>query len=195
MKKVFLFLSILFIGFVSQAIPDTPAYNVTVHLTKQAAETPNPVGFLSSLGLVTLIIIGVIFFIIMTALVENEQGTIATIVILAIGALIYFLGGKGVFKDFLSFVSERTGTFIGIVSGYLVSGVIYSFIKWYFYVKNQKAKQRAMPDASDHTTTLIRWVAYWPFSIWWTFLNEPIKKLVEQLGTTYNGIAKKVYEG
>lgn len=150
--------------------------------------------FLSSLGLTTLILIGIVFFILMTALVENEQGTAATVVVLGISALLYFLGGKTLFRDFFSFIKESTGTFIAIVVGYIVSGVIYSFIKWYFYVKRQKVKGYGMPIAGDHTTRLIRWISYWPFSIWWTLLDEPIKALVEKLGTSYDGIAKKIYE-
>lgn len=149
---------------------------------------------LASIGLLGCLGIAFLLFICIIALVENEHGSWATGVILTVAACLYWTGGKNSFREFLCFMGDHIVGFVAIVAAYIVAGIGYSFWKWLIFVKESKEAKRAMPKASFHKARLIRWIAYWIFSIWWTLLNEPLKALVDYLGASYDKLAQKIYD-
>lgn len=156
---------------------------------------------LSGIGLIVLIIV---FVAIITTLVEKEQGTIATIVIIGCIVLAHFTGYDPVFQAIWEYVSVNIWQTALMVVGYLVTGVLYSFWRWYLFLKERKKSYKSYktgplkaedaPKASEYSLDLVRWVSYWPFCMWWTLLNEPIKWIVDTLGGVYDSISKKVFE-
>jgi hypothetical protein len=54
------------------------------------------------------------------------------------------------------------------------------------------------PTMADNFRKLVRWIAWWPFSAFWTILNDPIRRLVEfivrRLRTAYDGLANRVFK-
>lgn len=54
-----------------------------------------------------------------------------------------------------------------------------------------------IPSVKDNKARMTRWIIWWPFSTFWTLLNDPIRKLanrmVDMFGGVYNGIAKRVF--
>ncbi len=64
---------------------------------------------------------------------------------------------------------------------YFIIGTVWSIFKWKLIVS--KLKERAIKDmsilslqkpvASDYSSTIIMWIAYWPVSFLWYFLSNP----------------------
>ncbi len=139
----------------------------------------------------TLLIISSIIII---ACLENDSGTGATITMSFFIILFFFFGGgdeiRGIF-DFIKMYPQRT---IGIVFLYFLAGTVYSFIKWYFYLLDAKErgvnKHSSTVMASENKGRIISWMSYWPLSLVWTFLDQPVKRLFTWI---YNRTSK-VYE-
>ena len=152
---------------------------------------------LSGIGLIVLVIL---FVAIITTLVEKEQGTIATICIIGLIVLGHFAGYDPVFRTVWEYVSTNIWQTALMVVGYIVTGILYSFWRWYLFLKEYKRSNSVYagkiipPKAARYSLDLIRWISYWPFCMWWTLLNEPIKWIVETLGGVYDSIAKKIFE-
>ena len=155
---------------------------------------------LSGIGLIVLIIV---FVAIITTLVEKEQGTIATICIIGLVVLAHFAGYDPYLRAIWEYVSINIWQTALAVVGYIVVGVLYSFWRWFLFLKSYKRKYSKPTyssgplkplEASSYKMDLVRWVSYWPFCMWWTLLNEPIKWIVETLGGVYDSISKKVFE-
>ena len=54
------------------------------------------------------------------------------------------------------------------------------------------------PTMADNLRKLVRWIVWWPFSAFWTILNDPIRRLAEfivrRLRTAYDGISIGVFK-
>ena len=149
--------------------------------------------FLATLGLFAWLVIALVFIVVLTILVEQEEGTVAGLIIAGIILCLYFFGYRNFVMNGLLYAEQHPGTVILAVILYLLIGVVYSFIKWYFYVKDQARNGRSLPTASTHKADLGRWIGYWPFSGIWTLIDEPIKQIVIELTAKYDSLAEKIY--
>ncbi|KKM93267.1 hypothetical protein LCGC14_1210040 [marine sediment metagenome] len=56
-----------------------------------------------------------------------------------------------------------------------------------------------MPDARAHKSRILTWMTYWPWSMVWTLINDPIKKLFRmiyrRLQRVYDKISESVWSG
>jgi hypothetical protein len=160
--------------------------------------------------MLTLLAIGTLWFwvalvvllVVITVVVESESGTWATVV--TVGSL---LGINYLYKLslFTLAVSNPSHT-LGLLLVYLVAGVVWSLIKWYFYLherlkefnesqakflKDNKATEMTpalaaqftgsysytgIPTAKGHKADLTRWATYWPFSVVGSLLNDVVRK-------------------
>lgn len=48
------------------------------------------------------------------------------------------------------------------------------------------------PEPEDYKGRIISWIIYWPASMFWTILNDPIRKLGRQLYYTIAGVLKRI---
>lgn len=59
--------------------------------------------------------------------------------------------------------------------------------------------QSKTPQARDNKSRILSWMTYWPWSLGWTLLNDPIRKLFRQIyrqmQSFLQGIADKAYAG
>ncbi len=100
---------------------------------------------------------------------------------------------------------------------YFVSGVVWSFGKWFFYLMRirdeikegkheiNKYNERFMfllngkkaPEASKHKSKIVAWICYWPFSFVGTILNDPLRRFVNfiynRLGSTYQKMSDYIF--
>jgi formate hydrogenlyase subunit 3/multisubunit Na+/H+ antiporter MnhD subunit len=135
---------------------------------------------LASLGLATTVILAILFIIVITSLVENDLGTVATILILAICGALYFTGGQETTRFLLEGIRQNIWQYMTVVILYLAIGVIYSFVKWFYFVKDQKRKGwNTPPKASDNTPALIRWIY---FILAFLSLVDSIRRASEESG-------------
>lgn len=146
-------------------------------------------------------IIGIIVFvIILTILVECEQGTVSTLLIIAGSIALYYIPQtSSTAQGILDFVFSNPGLVTGMVFIYITCGVIYAFIKWYYLIKDfQKQYPFALldkyPKAANKKSEIIRWISYWIFNFWITLIHRPLLTLVEKLGNSFDSLTKKIVE-
>lgn len=86
---------------------------------------------------------------------------------------------------------------------YVIMGVVWSFIKWYFFLLNVRDAMKTDPDyqrnvhgtgitvrgrfvylpvkAHDYKARVIGWMMYWPWSAFWTMIDDPIRRICNRL--------------
>lgn len=152
-----------------------------------------------------LLALGTIWFWIITAIavfliisfIENfeENGSLSsTATIIVYGVLLYFFGAKEFVLNIFEFVKNSPFQTIGIIILYLLIGLIYSFLKWYSFLKMNKANGYTKPLASRNKGRITAWITYWPLSLAWTFLNDPVKKLVSWIYDKFQSVYVKIEE-
>jgi hypothetical protein len=56
-----------------------------------------------------------------------------------------------------------------------------------------------VPDVTQEKASIIRWLTYWPWSMLWTLIDDPVKRffnfLYEQIGAFMQAIADRVFRG
>lgn len=160
--------------------------------------------------LVAIASILIIFFL-ETALDEEYKdtggGTPATIVIFIGIGLYYFFGSRQDIYDFFSYLRDYPFYALGRVGAYIGIGIIWSIFKWYFFLQNKKdyflkKKEREgknfefdardIPQAKRNKSRIITWMSYWPFSMLWTLINEPVKKTFRFIYSKIEGLFQKM---
>lgn len=144
-------------------------------------------------------------------ILSDSDGFWAAISIIA-GALgLRFLAGVNVFPE-----GFAIRDYFGYIVLYLLVGVLWSVVKWYFYVndrarehKRRKAKfgsqysergygQITVPQVNEHKSDIIRWMTYWPFSLIFTLINDPFRRLFEfiyrQIHDSLQAMANRAFQ-
>ena len=60
-----------------------------------------------------------------------------------------------------------------------------------FSRSNVETRADVIPSMGDNFSDLVRWIVWWPFSAFWTILNDPIRRAAEFIVRRFRGI----YEG
>lgn len=135
----------------------------------------------------------VLAFGLITFFVEHDRKSNGWLALMAAcGGLWVFLAAQGWsnWKAILEFATENPGQLIGLCVAYISVGLLWSMYKWSRFVN--RSKQKALkyvkssydgsidpwnraPKASDHMEDILMWMSYWPFSIWWRFLQDPVR--------------------
>lgn len=138
---------------------------------------------------------------------EEESGTGATFTLLIFLALTCFLGNLEFFKTIGNYIVYHPGVIIGVFVGYFVLGVVWSFVKWYFYLihlrdNHIESGDKIAPSKISflrNKSRILVWMSYWPFSALWTLINDPIKKIFQhiqmKLSGTYQKMSDKIFKG
>lgn len=178
-----------------------------------------------------------LFFLVM-AFSENDRYLLATI---SLGLFVW-----GVIAFNVITLSLTSIAIILIV--YALCGVVWSFIKWFSYLRKRAemyaaykvrwsktvgiagitestnmretlndeeyyifreylsqsyfidyTNSRIIPTWKDKVDKLTGWMLFWPTSLFWTFLNDPLVRFfrwtVKRFGNWYDGIANKIFAG
>lgn len=154
--------------------------------------------------------------------VEYEKWGWATISVIATFALLGWLGDFSIWNVAVNHPLLA----VACAGGYVLLGIGWSFGKWYFFVLNMRDKHLEAvarlkgllahrgkafardvnrrtgyekPVAKEHKGRILTWMIYWPWSLVWTILNDPIKKffkyIFRKLQATYQRIADRAYAG
>jgi len=96
---------------------------------------------------------------------------------------------------------------------YFVAGTAWSFFKWFVFCKDERkranqAKQEkkdgksyvphiTKPLASDYKSRIIGWMTFWPWSMVWFVINDPVRRafkaIYEILQEAYQGISDRAF--
>lgn len=156
----------------------------------------------------TLLTAGLIIYFLEGAWIDNDDiggGLWSTILIIVVLTLYYFFGSKEDVKNLFIYLRDNPGSSIAFIGIYLVIGVVWSIFKWYFFLLNKRDKvlkrndfwESDIPKAKDHKAKIISWMSYWPFSAFWTLLNDPIKRtfkfIYSKIEKVYEKMTEKVF--
>jgi len=155
------------------------------------------IGFFVVFGLVAL-------------LTETERYVWATLSIIASLVAAHYLADL----HLLAFIKAHTLTSVGYLVGFIVVGVVWSFIKWFsFLVRVREVmKERGdfnfpveyrglpldkKPLASENKKRITAWMIFWPFSLVGTLLNDPIRRIFNlifnSLKNQYQRLSDRVF--
>jgi len=125
-------------------------------------------------------VITAVFVITVTSFVEvgfPGRATVATVIFFL---LLYFLGGF----PFVQWIVANPGPMLLLALLYFIAGGVYCVIKWYFFLLNIRDRYieygsdpKHKITVSSHSDRLIGWIIYWPFSAFWTLINDPVKRI------------------
>lgn len=145
-----------------------------------------------------LIFVLVAYAIILTILVELENGSGATAATLILLSIIGWIC-KGSFSELGQYVSNNALEVVLYVLGYIVSGVLWSFYKWYLYLLRYKAMHKGWTTISIpkvDKSTAIMYMSYWVPSFVWYVIHKPITKIYTAIyklvSKSYENLAKRI---
>jgi hypothetical protein len=138
--------------------------------------------------------------------VENDDegsSVIATVGLIAFLLLCYFMGNDASFKNFFMYAKENPGIVLSGIILYFVLGTVWSFVKWYIYIKKEKARKGSSFDVNhyklgdyDNSSKILSWMSYWPLSLIWNFIDQPIKRtfkwIMLSMEKRYDAIVKNI---
>ena len=163
-------------------------------------------------------LMAVIVFFAITALVEIDEGNGwgAFFVSFAFVALLYFFGSKEPIESMLSYVVNNPFPTLMIVGLFFLFGAAWSIAKWFFFLKAERKKQWEdhveynkhaledrkrewkpnVPTARRNKSLILMWISWWPFSMVWTLLDNPLRKafnaIYDNLEQTYDRMAERI---
>ena len=158
----------------------------------------------------SLLIFGGVFFwilvviaaVIITACIEVEDpsGLGANITLLVTGLLLYFLGNKSSFDGFFGYVAHNPGVILLFGLLYLIFGSGWIIFKWWLFLID--ARQRIIEEDSqfwehefapgNNKSRITHWGIYWPFSAFWTLINNPAKRAFNYCRILLTGTLQRI---
>ena len=144
----------------------------------------------------------IILALINAALVENENATFGTILmVVGTGLLVWIAGDMNPF----ALAWEHIGAIIPFFFTYFIVGGVWSVAKYYLYLTNVKAEMKERGYIERPRSTYIKnnkakvmaWIGHWPFSIIGTFFGDFLYRIgrtvFNALGGTYERIENHVF--
>jgi hypothetical protein len=113
------------------------------------------------------------------------------------------MGNDASFKNFFMYAKENPGIVLSGIILYFVLGTVWSFVKWYIYIKKEKARKGSSFDVNhyklgdyDNSSKILSWMSYWPLSLIWNFIDQPIKRtfkwIMLSMEKRYDAIVKNI---
>jgi hypothetical protein len=134
---------------------------------------------------------------------DETWGTAATISVLVV---LLVLQWRTPVKAFTYVYTHPLSAIVG-VTAYFSIGACWSVVKWWFAEKARvrRAKRErgkdwrtARTQPATYKATVLVWIGYWPFSLVWTLINDPFKRLVrwiyDELLRVYQRITDHVWD-
>lgn len=158
------------------------------------------------------------WFVLVTFCVEKEEssGWGALITSAAFVALLFFFGSREPVVSALKYIVHNPLSILLMGVLYLFCGSVWSIVKWYIFLKETRRKQLDnhrswneqrdpkdqrpwkpdIPKAKRHKSTIMMWMSWWPFSLIWTAVDDPIRKafrnIYYHLEKTYDRMAERI---
>jgi hypothetical protein len=144
----------------------------------------------------------IILSIVLTALIDHDQWAGSSVlIVLTFGGLHFLYPTYSIWL----YAINNPWPLVQSAAFYIFAGVVWSFVKWYFYLLNVRDKQREkknpyfeIPTAGNSKVKLIGWLSFWPWSLVWTIINDPIRRLFNRLflmlSSTYNSISNSMFK-
>lgn len=141
-------------------------------------------GWLIMIGAAAILIIGAVFL-------ESGIGAI-------IGAVI-LLALLGLNTDLFTIIANDPIVLLVCIAVFLVLGILWSFFRWYRFLKNKRKEGVSIaPLASHHKSQISFWIFSWPldaiFYVMRDFIGDIFTGLWKYLGNSYQRMSDSVFE-
>ena len=145
------------------------------------------------------LLIGIEIIIIISSLEQDKVNSLGWLSFLVVLGILYFCGNAHHFNDFFQYTIQHPIVSVLFFLGYLIAGTVWSFVKWYVYLKKKATKYVINQSdnsyiwdtdfkAKSQKQRILNWMMYWPFSLVWTVIDQPFKKAFLYI---YNSIENK----
>lgn len=179
--------------------------------------------------------------ILLLVLIENDKPGWCTFSLFSTFGLLKFFAGVNLFE----MAWHNPGTTALIVLGYFVAGTAWTIAKWYFFVRDKRARfdeakadyalhpeyshsyakkdvpapnemiewvkshkygsfvdyytKTPVPSVRSNKSRIMTWMGYWPWSMVWTIINDPIKRafkaIYNRIHNTLQAISNNAFKG
>lgn len=156
-----------------------------------------------------LIILGIVVFLLITGFVSSDEANayFPTFLVVVAGAIYIGISKSITFTSFGAFLMANVTNVLIFTGIWIVAGVVWSFFKWWSFLKKEKRRQDAgyikaaqsetykqkyptvgyvIPLAKENKTAIIAWMVYWPFSIVGHLIFDALRNLYNNI---YNHLA------
>jgi cell division protein FtsW (lipid II flippase) len=139
--------------------------------------------------MISLIAFLALIFVLICVEFENNLG--ATLTMIATGLVAWWFYDFNIF----AWIYQNFHVFLGFIAAYLFMGAIWARGKWEFFIRAmkrdylesgnggkstfywRKQTQSIPPKIADNKYRFMLWLTYWPASMLWTLIDDPIRRL------------------
>jgi len=126
--------------------------------------------------------------------------------------IIAFFVSKTIFLSIVDSIQTQPTTFILYTIIFLIIGLMWSFYKWFRFVKKRtrdylsKVEERSrtvfisdfLPDVSKNKSLISTWIIFWPISVarylCGNILVDMTNYLIKKFASTYQSISNRLFE-
>lgn len=149
--------------------------------------------------------------------IADSPGSWSTFWVVMTFVILYFCGSKMSVEHFIVYIVQHPLQTVVYFLLYTLAGTLWSFYKWTEVVKEGVEKYikeverykveyptrvlnpiNYKPKINENKARLFNWIFYWPFSMTWFVIHEPIERLfrfiMEKTKKIYEGIANKAFD-
>ena len=142
----------------------------------------------------------IVGLILITLFAEKGELGWSTFVFLGFLTVAFFIDKQWSFTDLKQFMTKNTGYLIAGAIVYILVGVLWTIVKWkwycrdiYKYYVDERGHDSFIVSASSSKARIISWMVWWPFSMGWFLLHDPITRfynfLYNRLSRMFDGIS------
>lgn len=141
---------------------------------------------------------------VMLGMMDFDSGKGATVATAAFAGAMYFLGEWNPFP----YLHSHLWDVVAYVASYVAIGAMWSLAKWVLYSMGQlrEYKRRGFGSAKDyrpiaakHKADILVWMSWWPFSMTWTLLDDPLRRLFlvvyELMAGLFQRVSDRIWAG
>jgi hypothetical protein len=131
---------------------------------------------------------------------DDEDNYGASIIFVLTMVILYFFGNSEFFKNLGLIIIQTPEKFLITIGCYLVIGLLWSIAKWFFFLR--KIRDDYDPSyssfrisnykASNHKERITHWMMYWPLSAVWTLINDPFKRMFDEIFRKFSSLYDKM---
>ena len=103
---------------------------------------------------------------------------------------------KLAYKHLGEFIVNNPMLIVSFIILYLIIGLLWSFYKWYLYLKDSKKQNRERDytnSPSYNKDKIIAWMAYWPISMLLFVVGDLFSTFYNWLYSRVSGIYERIY--
>lgn len=159
----------------------------------------------------------VVFSVLLFALIHNDEPFWATVSLLVAWLFLDYFG-----VPVWSTIKSQPFSILWALVAYVGAGAAWSVLKWWSFVRAEKGKYDALPDSEkakvlnridkgesfeiyylgdyirvrpkpgNHAHRIYAWITFWPWSLAWTIISEPVAKACKAVYEALVGVYERI---